>query len=78
MFQASFLDPLLTDDGRPYAPVRLKEIIRERYEISKRIHTSYNDLGDITPLERGYILDFILEDKKAEQEQIERARARAK
>ena len=74
MFQASFLDPQLTEDGRPYAPARLKQIIRERYEISKRIHTSYNDLGKLTPLERNYLLEFILEDNKRQEQQIEDAK----
>ena len=72
------MDPLLTDDGRPYAPVRFKEIVRERYEISKRLHTSYNEVGEMTPTERSYILDFILEDSKRQEEMIEQAKQKAK
>lgn len=72
------MDPLLTDDGRPYAPVRFKEIVRERYEISKRLHTSYNEVGEITPTERGYLIDFILEDCKHQKEMIEKAREQTK
>ena len=34
----------------------------ERYQISKRIHTSYLDLGKITPRERELLLEFIMED----------------
>lgn len=58
----SFLDPLLTSDGRPYAPERYKQIVMERYQITKRIHTSYNDLAQITPRERELLLEFIKDD----------------
>lgn len=60
--QGNFLDPRLTSDGKPYGPFRLKQITQERYEISKRIHTSYVDLGKITPIERQYLMQFIHED----------------
>lgn len=62
------MDPQLTSDGRPYAPVRFEEIIEERYQISKMIHTSYNDLGDITPRERMYLLELIRKDLEHENE----------
>lgn len=57
-------------DGRPYGPERFKNIVKERYLISKFTNTSYNDVGDITPLEREYILGFIAEEKKKEEELI--------
>lgn len=62
------MDPQLTIDGRPYAPQRLSEIIEERYQISKRIHTSYNEVGEITPLERDYLLRFIKQDIEHDNE----------
>lgn len=68
--QRSFLDPELTKDGKPYAPLRYKAIVKERYYISKAINTSYNDVGKITPRERQYIVDFIIEDRKKEKELI--------
>ena len=61
------MDPQLTSDGKPYGPYRFKEIVEECYHISKRIHTSYNDLVKITPLERQYLLEFIKEDLEREQ-----------
>lgn len=60
----SFLDPQLTKDGKPWGPKRYKEIVKERYMISKNLNTSYNDVGNITPLEREYLLSFIDEDLK--------------
>ena len=68
----------MTSDGRPYAPERYREIVRERYEISKRINTSYNDLGDITPTERNYLMQFILEDIERENKLIEQANSKIK
>lgn len=79
----NFLDPqsIKGKDGqvKPYAPSRFKEIIQERYWISKNINTSYIDTLKITPLERKYILEFIsdeiqktnklIEDKKKQSKQ---------
>lgn len=62
------MDPQLTFDGRPYAPERYQQIVEERYIISKHIHTSYQDIGDISPTERKYLLEFIRKDLEREQE----------
>lgn len=62
------MDPQLTSDGRPFAPVRFEQIVEERYQISKRIHTSYNELGDITPRERLLLLDLLRKDIEHENE----------
>lgn len=60
----NFLDPQLTSDGLPYGPTRYKEIIEERYYISKFMNTSYGDTGKITPTERRYLLTLIKEDQE--------------
>lgn len=64
------MDPQLTSDGRPYAPLRFKQIAEERYQISKHINTSYVDTGSISPTERNYLLEFIKRDLEHEQELI--------
>ena len=69
------MDPRLTSDGKPYGPVRYEEIVEECYAISKRIHTSYNDLKQITPLERTYLLQFIRRDIERENELREKQQA---
>lgn len=66
----NFLDPPLTENGEPYGPRRYKEIVKERYLISRSINTSYNDVGKITPLERTYIMQFILDDNEKQKEII--------
>lgn len=63
----------MTSDGRPYAPKRLAEIVEERYQISKHLHTSYTDVGDMTPLERDYILKFIARDIEQQNEMIRKS-----
>ena len=67
----NFLDPVLTSDGKPYAPQRFKEIIREKYIITKNTNTSYGDIGDMSPTERAYMLEFISDDFKRNAELVE-------
>lgn len=75
--QGSFLDPQLTKEGKPYGPYRFKELVRERYLISKNINTSYNDIGRITPKEREYIIQFIADEIKRSKELIDQQKANA-
>ena len=72
------MDPQLTIDGKPYAPKRLAEIVEERYQISKHINTSYDDVGKMTPIEREYILKFIANDINQENELIRQAQEKIK
>lgn len=69
--QGSFLDPQTTKDGKPYGPIRYKEIVKERYLISKNMNTSYNELGQITPTERKYLMEFIIEEIKESKRLME-------
>ncbi len=74
----NFLDPQLIKDKdgktKPYGPIRFKEIVQERYLISKSINTSYTDTAKITPLERKYILEFIADEMKKTQQLIEQSK----
>lgn len=65
----------MTDDGQPYGPFRYKEIVRECYLISKNINTSYNDLMNITPTERNYMLQFLVEEAKQREEILQKRKA---
>ena len=56
------MDPAMTEDGKPYGPFRSKEIVKERYIISKYCNTSYTDLANVTPTERNYLLEFATEE----------------
>lgn len=60
----NFFDPLWTSEGKPFAPEQFKAIVNERYQISKHTHTSYTDVGEITPTERAYLMQFLVEDAK--------------
>ena len=68
----NFLDPQLTKDGKPYGPVRYKEITQECYIISKNMHTSYLDLMRVTPTERRYFLEFLAEEQKKSEDAIKK------
>ena len=69
------MDPESTKDGRPYGPIRYKEIVKECYLISKNINTSYTDVLKITPVERQYILSFLMEEAQRHKEDAERRKA---
>ena len=71
------MDPPLTDNGKPFGPTRYKEIARERYLISKHTHTSYDDTANITPAERNYLLEFMVEDLQRQKDMYEKAQADA-
>ena len=74
MSPLNFLDPLLTSDSDKYCGERYKELARGRYLISKHCNTSYNEAGDITPLERDYIIGFITEELEKQQKALEEAK----
>ena len=69
--QMNFLDQQQTEDGQPYGPVRYKEIVEERFYIAKHGRISYADTGKMTPTERDFIKQFILDDAKHTQEMID-------
>ena len=49
----------------------MNNIIQEKYHISKRIHTSFTELDDITPIERKALLKLILKDLEEQRRIIE-------
>lgn len=50
-----------------------KDLVHQRYLISKHLNTSYMDTLKITPLERQYIFEFITEQIKKEKEAYDKA-----
>lgn len=65
------MDPQSTSDGRPYGPIRYKQIVKECYIISKNAGISYDDVMGMTPAERGYILEFISDECEKSKELFE-------
>lgn len=65
------MDPKLTEDGKPYGPARYKRIVQECYLISKNMNTSYADVLKITPKEREYLINFLLEEYEEKKKQVE-------
>ena len=68
-----FLDLILPSDN--YKSALLETKTKKKYLISKKIHTSFLDLDEITPLERKMILKFIIEDLKEQNAAMERVKA---
>lgn len=74
----TFLDPEKTSDGKLYAPIRYKQLVKERYIISRQCNTSYTDTGNITPKEREYIFEFIDKEVEERKKAYDEAAAQAK
>ena len=71
----SFLDQQTTKDGKPYGPIRFKQIVKEIYILCKQLNSSYTDLLDITPTERDLLINFIVEENKKSEEAMEKIKA---
>ena len=65
----------MTSDGKLYGPQRFKDIVKERYIISSCCNTSYLDIGNITPLEREYLLSFIYDEQQKKLEYAQKLQA---
>ena len=65
------MDQQLTSDGQPYGPIRYKELVRECYLISKNLNTSYTDVLRLSPREKDYIIEFIIQDAESAKKMIE-------
>lgn len=72
--QVNFLDQRYNEDGSLYAPSRYKELVKINYAIAKNCNTSYIDILQLTPRERDYLWEFIVEDADRTKEMLENSR----
>jgi len=49
-----------------------KDLVEQRWTISHHLNTSYTDTGNITPLERKYLLQFISDNIQKKNELYEK------
>ena len=70
----NFLGPLFDENGEPTGPVEYENLVKERYLISKRLHTSYTDTGDISVHERKLLLKYISDEINKEKEALSKQR----
>ena len=68
----NFMDPQKTSDGKVWAKEKFLTIIQERQFISKRMNTSYVDVGYISPFERSKLVDSLMEEDKNTKEVLEK------
>ena len=54
----------------------MDNLIKEKYQISKRIHTSFTELDEITAVERKTLLKLIIKDLEDQKRVLEEAKAR--
>ena len=64
-----FLDLVVNDPK--FKTITMQNIISEKYQISKRIHTSFLELDEITPFERKTLLKLIVDDLEEQKRLIE-------
>ena len=69
------MDQQQTEDGKPYGPIRYKEIVDECCVISKNLNTPYTDVLNISPTERNYIIRFLIKEAEQKAALVEKARA---
>lgn len=55
----------------PYGQERFKELMKERYLLTKHLNISYLDTGKISPTERTYLMQFLSDDFEREKTLIE-------
>lgn len=67
----------MTEDGRPYAPIRFSELAKECYVITKNLNTSYLDVLSMAPTERKYMIGFLMEEAKRRDEMLQAKKAEA-
>lgn len=67
----------LSNEDEGEAQKRFRDIVMERYVISKHTNTTYCDSEKITPTERRMILGFIEEDLRKQNEMYEKAKAQS-
>lgn len=65
--QMNSLDPQLSDEDKAK---KFKNLIKERYIITKNTNTSYMDAGEMIPIERKYIIEFLEAESKQMQEEL--------
>ncbi len=52
----------------------MNNLIQEKYQISKRIHTSFTELDDITSVERKALLKLIIKDLEEQKRILDAAK----
>lgn len=70
-----FLD--LEVDDPDFKSFTMQNIIQEKYHLSKRLHTSFTELDEITPTERRTLLKLLIEDLQEQERIIQAAKAQS-
>lgn len=74
----SFLDPLLSKDGKAYGPKRYREIVQECWYISTNLNTSYTDVLDLAFQDRVYLIDCIKQQHDFDKKKLDELQENSK
>jgi len=65
----------MTEDGKPYGPIRYEQIVKEAYVICKSCYTSYQDVLDMSVVEKNILLRTIQDEIKRADERNAKMKA---
>lgn len=68
----------MTSDGKPYGPIRYKNILTECWYISDNLHTSYTDVLDLAVSDRLALINLIKEKIENTNKALEDAKNKSK
>lgn len=64
----------MTNDGKPYGPVRYRQLVKENYIITRQVNTSYIDVLKMMPQDKKIILKEIIDEIDARNKAYEEMR----
>ena len=64
----------MTNDGKPYGPVRYRQLVKENYIITRQVNTSYMDVLKMMPQDKKIILKEIIDEIDARNKAYEEMR----
>lgn len=70
----SNLQNLLDENKKPLALKCYKQLMFQRYYITRNTNTSFVDTAQMTPTEREYIIKFIVDENKKTRETLENSK----
>jgi hypothetical protein len=68
----------MTSDGKPYGPIRYKNILTECWYVSDNLNTSYTDVLDLAVSDRLALINLIKEKIENTNKALEDAKNKSK
>ena len=73
----SFLDPQSSSDGTPYAPKRIRSLVKEFWFLCDNLHIGYEEALDMSVIERSILLQLMKEKADNQKKMMDQMKAEA-